>query len=54
MKAKEALYGSKVKGFHVLSENPFPYNGFIRNRKSFLEGVFHFLSIASAEFPRKY
>jgi hypothetical protein len=46
MKAEEVLHGSKVGDFYVLSENPFPYTGFVRNRKFLLKGILLLLFIA--------
>jgi hypothetical protein len=54
MEAEEILYGGKVRGLHVLSENPLPYSGFVRNGQSFLEGILLRLFMVPAEIPRQY
>ena len=54
METEEVLHGGKVRGLHVLSENPFPYSGFVRNGQSFLEGILLRLFIVPAKIPRQY
>jgi hypothetical protein len=36
---EEVLHGGVIGGLHLRSKNPFWYNGFFRNRKSFLDGI---------------
>ena len=54
MEAEEVLHGGKVRGLHVLSENPVPYSGFVRNEHSFLEGILLRLFMVPVEIPRQY
>jgi len=54
MEAEEVLHGGKVRGLHVLSENPLPYSGFVRNGQSFLEGILLRLFMVPAKIPRQY
>ena len=54
MEAEEVLHGGKVRDLHVLSENPLPYSGFVRNEHSFLEGILLRLFMVPVEIPRQY
>jgi hypothetical protein len=54
MEAEEVPHGGKIGGLHVLSENPLPYSGFVRNEQSFLEGILLRLFMVPAEIPRQY
>jgi hypothetical protein len=54
VKAEEVLYGGKVGGLHILSENLLPYSGFIRNRKSLLKRILLDPSVVLAEVKRQY
>jgi hypothetical protein len=54
MEAEEIFHGGKVGGLHILSENPLPYSGFVRNRKFFLGGILLHPSVVPAEIPRQY
>ena len=54
MEAEKALHGGKVRALHVLSENPLPCGSFVRNGKSFLEGILLHLLMAPTEIPRQY
>jgi hypothetical protein len=53
-KAEEVFQSSEIGGLHVLSENALPCGSFVRNGKSFLEGILLYLLIAPTEIPRQY
>ena len=38
-KAEEVFHGNNIGGLYVFRENLFPYNGFVRDRKSLLENI---------------
>jgi hypothetical protein len=54
MPAEEILHGGVVGGLYVRSKNPLSYSGFVRNRKSFLEGILLYSFVLSAEIPCQY
>ena len=53
-KTEEVLQNSRVWGLHVLSKNPLPDGSFVRNGKSFLEGVLLHLLMVPTDIPRQY
>jgi hypothetical protein len=54
MKTEEVFHNNKVKGLHVLFKNPLPYNGFVRNGQSFLEGILFRLFMVLVKILRQY
>ena len=54
LKAEEVFQSSEIGGLHVLSENALPCGSFVRNGKSFLEGILLYLLMAPTEIPRQY
>jgi len=50
MEAEEVLHGGKLRG-HGFPKDALPYSGFVRDRKSLLEGNLLHLSIVPAKIP---
>jgi hypothetical protein len=54
MPAEKVLHGGVIRGLHLRSKNPFSYDGFFRNSKSFLEGILLHSFIVLAEIQYQY
>lgn len=50
----EVFQSGEIGDLHIRSENPRPCGRFVRNRKSFLEGILLYLLMAPTEIPRQY
>jgi hypothetical protein len=54
LKAEEVFQSSEIEGLRILSKSPLPDGSFVRNGKSFLEGVLLHLLTVPTELPRHY